>query len=125
MQKPRRKPRFFGNIVPVPIAGESFQLSNPHRQYDLESIGQHMLNHSISADLVFSLCQSQSEFPIDFERAWEWIGYTRKDNAKRALLSCNLEEGIDFLIKEESMEGKFGTQKNILQCPLIALRCGQ
>jgi hypothetical protein len=33
MQKPRRKPRLFGNIVPVPIAGESFQLSNPHRQY--------------------------------------------------------------------------------------------
>lgn len=60
-----------------------------------------MTNHSISADRVFALCQSQSQFPIDFDDAWQWIGYTRKDNAKRALLSCGFEEGIDLLINEE------------------------
>lgn len=59
-----------------------------------------MSNNSISTAQVFALCQSQSQFPIDFNDAWQWIGYSRKDNAKRGLLSCGFEEGIDLLIDE-------------------------
>jgi phage anti-repressor protein len=79
-----------------------------------------MSDHSISADLVFSLCQSQSQFPIDFEDAWGWIGYSRKDNAKRALLSCGFVEGIDLLINEE-----LGTldNPNPEECIMLTVDC--
>jgi phage anti-repressor protein len=60
-----------------------------------------MDNSIISTDRVFALYQSQSPFPIDFDDAWHWIGYSRRNNAKRALLSCGFEEGIDLLINEQ------------------------
>jgi phage anti-repressor protein len=81
-----------------------------------------MSDHSISADLVFSLCQSQSQFPIDFEDAWEWIGYSRKDSAKRALLSFGFIEGIDLHIEVESMEGKFGTPEEYITMSVDCLK---
>jgi phage anti-repressor protein len=81
-----------------------------------------MSDHSISADLVFSLCQSQSQFPIDFEDAWEWIGYSRKDSAKRALLSFGFMEGIDLHIEVESMEGKFGTPEEYITMSVDCLK---
>jgi phage anti-repressor protein len=79
-----------------------------------------MSDHSISADLVFSLCQSQSQFPIDFEDAWGWIGYSRKDSAKRALLSCGFVEGIDLHINVE-----LGTldDPNPEECIMLTVDC--
>ena len=59
-----------------------------------------MTNHIIPVAQVFALYQSESRFPIKFDDAWQWIGYSRKDNAKRALLSCGFEVGIDLLIDE-------------------------
>lgn len=44
---------------------------------------------------VFSLIQSDDSFPVDFDDAWKWIGYKRKDYAKESLIS-NFERGIDF-----------------------------
>lgn len=73
-----------------------------------------MSNNSISADQVFALCRSESQFPIKFDDAWVWIGYGRKNNAKRALLSFGFIEGIDLLIEEQSMESKFGTPEQYI-----------
>lgn len=46
------------------------------------------------------LLESSDAFPVDFDVAWEWLGYARKDLAKRNFLSCNLQfnfvEGIDY-----------------------------
>ena len=39
--------------------------------------------------------KSDSEFIIDFENVWKWLGFTNKGNAKRFLLK-NSEENIDF-----------------------------
>lgn len=47
-------------------------------------------------DIIFSLIGAGEEFPIDFDDAWVWIGYTRKDNAKSSLLSAGFIDGIDF-----------------------------
>jgi phage anti-repressor protein len=81
-----------------------------------------MSNHSISAELVFSLCQSQSQFPIDFEDAWQWIGYSRKDSAKRALLSFRFVEEIDLHIQVESMESKLGTPEEYITMSVDCLK---
>ena len=70
-----------------------------------------MKNNSISESDIFALCQSENKFPIDFELAWRWIGYSRKNNAKAALLSCGFNEGIDLLIEKHSMESEFGKPK--------------
>jgi phage anti-repressor protein len=55
----------------------------------------------LTPEIVFSLIQSDEQFPVDFEDAWQWIGYTRKDSAKRALIS-NFTQDIDFHIPVES-----------------------
>jgi phage anti-repressor protein len=79
-----------------------------------------MSNHSISADLVFSLCQSQTQFPIDFEDAWQWIGYFNKPTAKRALLSCGFVEEIDL-----SIDAALSTASNPRpkECIMLTVDC--
>lgn len=39
--------------------------------------------------------QSDKEFPVDFDLAWQWLDYTRKDSALKSL-KANFEEGVDF-----------------------------
>lgn len=47
---------------------------------------------------VFALISSGKEFPVDFDDAWEWIGYSRKDNAKAAFENAGFLADIDFQI---------------------------
>ena len=60
----------------------------------------------LTQDFVLSAISSEkagSEFPIDFDDVWQSIGYSRKDNAKRSLLSSGYVTGEDFriLLKNE------------------------
>ena len=58
-----------------------------------------------------SLYDSNDRFPVDFDDAWKWLGYGRKNNALRAFLSNGFDEGIDFvvlLIKEQNSEPSEG-----------------
>ena len=48
-----------------------------------------------SHDLALALTQSTNEFPVDFDDAWQWIGYATKQKAKNKLLN-NFEQGLDF-----------------------------
>jgi phage anti-repressor protein len=52
----------------------------------------------LTPEVVFTLIQSQSEFPIDFDDAWQWIGYTRKDTAKDLLTNGSFHVDIDYKI---------------------------
>jgi phage anti-repressor protein len=55
----------------------------------------------LTPDVVFSLLKSSDPFPVDFENAWQWIGYSRKGAAKTALIPEKEKvfiEGIDFSI---------------------------
>lgn len=45
---------------------------------------------------------STDEFPIDFNEAWVWLGYTTKGNAKRALIS-KLIDGFDYFIISDKL----------------------
>jgi phage anti-repressor protein len=57
-----------------------------------------MANIILSKDLVQSLINSTDAFPVDFDDAWEWLGYTRKSSAKKKL-TTNFEEGTDYCTK--------------------------
>ena len=43
-----------------------------------------------------SLYDSNDRFPVDFDEAWRWLGYARKENALKNLLSSEFDDGIDF-----------------------------
>jgi hypothetical protein len=42
---------------------------------------------------------SKKDFIIDFDNVWKWLGFTRKDNAKR-LLEKNLVIDIDYIVQK-------------------------
>jgi len=48
-----------------------------------------------SEDAIFGIIRSTDPFPIDFDDAWRWIGYSSKQKAYDCL-KLNLEEGLDF-----------------------------
>ncbi len=54
----------------------------------------------ITFDLTtaLSLLDSAEQFPVDFDRAWEWLAHSRKDSAKRHLIECGFKEGVDYRI---------------------------
>ncbi len=64
---------------------------------------------------MLAIIESKDPFPIDFEDAWKWIGYSRKDVAKRKLVS-NLMEVIDYqsLLRKEKREIG-ATHRNIVK----------
>lgn len=45
-------------------------------------------------ELAITLLDSTDEFPVDFDEAWEWLGFANKASAKRKLSS--FVEGVDF-----------------------------
>ncbi|MFA9202053.1 MAG: hypothetical protein ACEQSC_00680 [Candidatus Nanopelagicaceae bacterium] len=51
-------------------------------------------------DKANELFNSTKAFPINFDDAWRWLEYSKKDKAKDYLIA-NLEEGIDFLLERE------------------------
>ncbi len=51
-----------------------------------------------SQSLANLLFDSPESFPVDFDLAWQWLGYFDKPTAKRALLNCSFVEEIDFRI---------------------------
>lgn len=56
-----------------------------------------------------AIAQSEKPYPVNFDDAWQWVGYARKDSALRAIQE-NFEEGLDFsTIKGKSTGGKAGS----------------
>lgn len=51
-----------------------------------------------SQELAASLYQSTDSFPVDFSKAVEWLGYTRKDSAKEKLVR-NFEKDVDYSVR--------------------------
>lgn len=56
---------------------------------------------NFSIKLAQQLIESNDRFPVSFDLAWEWIGYSRKDSAKRALLEAGFIENEDLHINVE------------------------
>ncbi len=51
-----------------------------------------------TATLATALIQCKDSFPVDFDSAWRWIGYSRKSDAKKALLAAGFIDSIDFQV---------------------------
>lgn len=56
------------------------------------------MNSTFSFEIAKNLVASTDQFPVDFDDAWEWLEYSRKDNAKTNFLKCGFVEGIDFQV---------------------------
>jgi phage anti-repressor protein len=57
-----------------------------------------MITPKLTENIVFDLVNSVDEFPVDFDLAYKWLEFLRKDNAKRSLIECGFKEGRDFQI---------------------------
>lgn len=55
-------------------------------------------------NLAQDLFNSPQDYPVDFELAWQWIGYSRKDSAKRHFEKSNFSETIDYTIFHKKVE---------------------
>ena len=51
---------------------------------------------NLSEELVLVLLQSDKEFPVDFDDAWQWLEFSTKGNAKRSFENAGFVDGIDF-----------------------------
>lgn len=49
-----------------------------------------------SQELAQQLFDSTEEFPVDFDRGWQWLEFSTKGNAKRSFEKAGFIEGIDF-----------------------------
>jgi phage anti-repressor protein len=50
------------------------------------------------------LVNSTEQFPVDFEDAWQWLEYSRKDVAKKAFDKCGFIENVDYVVLRLSVE---------------------
>jgi phage anti-repressor protein len=50
-------------------------------------------------ELAQRLVNSDDQFPVDFELAWQWLGYATKQKAKNKLLN-NFEQDIDYALNQ-------------------------
>lgn len=57
-----------------------------------------MANFIFSENYILGLIEKSDQFLIDFDEAWQWVEYSRKDSAKR-LLEKNFTEGVDYEIR--------------------------
>ncbi|MDZ7950089.1 hypothetical protein [Nostoc sp. DedQUE09] len=65
-----------------------------------------MANLTFDQSLALSLYQSDEQFPIDLDNAWQWLGYSRKDKCLEAINS-RLDKEIDFsTIRGKSTGGR-------------------
>ena len=76
--------------------------------------------------MAMELVQSNEEFPIDFNVAWQWIEYSRKDVAKEHFMRCNFLKGMDYGIYRTSQENSNGgrpTEKILLTVDCFKMWC--
>ena len=60
------------------------------------------LSFSIQSQIKATV-ESDQEFAVPFDTAWEWLEYSRKDAAKRVLIA-NFEEGVDYSLLHSIVE---------------------
>ena len=58
-----------------------------------------------------TIVESDNQFPVDFDLVWQWIGYSRKDSAKRTLENAGFELGQDFQVIHINVDNSKGGPK--------------
>lgn len=65
------------------------------------------IQSEFSFETALALLESNDRFSVDFDAAWQWLEYSRKNNAKRTLLE-NFIKGIDYLLIIEGSDNHTG-----------------
>ena len=60
-------------------------------------------------DHFSQLIQSREKFPVRFDNAWDWIGFSRKDSAKRTLVD-NFTKDVDYQSLHFNVDNQKGGQ---------------
>ena len=81
-----------------------------------------MTNLSFSQELALTIYTSKETYPVDFEDAWQWLGYTRKDSAKEKLIR-NFEEGLDYSAKWRSVAHGNGSTASRTEVIFLTVEC--
>lgn len=55
--------------------------------------------NEFNIELAKQLVDSEEQFPVDLDQAWEWLGYAQKQNALNTLKSY-FEENTDFICSD-------------------------
>jgi phage anti-repressor protein len=66
------------------------------------------MNELIAFDQLEMIAQSTNTYPVNFDDAWQWVGYTREDNALRSLKSNFIEDTDYSSLKRNRSDGKPG-----------------
>jgi phage anti-repressor protein len=66
-----------------------------------------MTNDTLSVEAISGFLESSDPFPIDFDQAWQWLGYSAKQKAKDRLISEFLD-GFDFEVFNLKVENPNG-----------------
>ncbi len=74
---------------------------------------------NLSEELVLALLRSNKEFPVDFDDAWQWLEFSRKDSAKRSFESAGFLDGIDFQVFHRNVENPQGGRPEQIICLTI------
>lgn len=72
-------------------------------------------------DLMLEMIQSEEKFPIDFDIAWDWAGYSRKDNAKTKLeKSFSQDADYEVLLPIQERKNEGGHNREIIK---LSVKC--
>jgi phage anti-repressor protein len=71
-----------------------------------------MNDEIVLKDHFSRIVESQEPYPVDFDQAWQWIGYSTKQKAREAL-EKNFEDGIDYTSFNLTVKREIGATNKI------------
>ena len=84
-----------------------------------------MTNLAFNQEQAIALYESSEEFPVDFDKAWQWLGYSSKQKCKDKL-TRNFDCGIDFtsvIQMVECADGKGSSRREKISLTVDCLFC--
>lgn len=73
-----------------------------------------------SHDAADALLNSADQFPVDFDNAWQWVGYSTKQKAKNKLIR-NFEQEIDYVSFNQTVEREIGA--SVREVIMLTIDC--
>ena len=77
---------------------------------------------NFNKELALTLIESDIEYPVNFDDAWQWLGYGSKQSAKKKL-TRNFKEGIDYSSKWMSVAHSSGLTASRSEAIYLTVEC--
>ncbi|MGL5065188.1 MAG: hypothetical protein ACRC62_34900 [Microcoleus sp.] len=68
---------------------------------------------SLTKEVILSQLESTEEFPIALSEVWEWLGYSKKEDALRGFRRLEMSESIDFIQLRQAAENSIKPRTEI------------